>query len=354
MGDSVNKGTELEKFAEEAAAQDDIFSEAFDVADKSDGKTDEKVEEKVDGKSDDGPATALANSDKAEPIDDKAEVPNDKTDNSEADKSKVTAADPAKSSEQTYEQRWKSLEGILKSQQKKHEEETVSLKSQVEALTQKLTDLSENSGKKKGAADNSDNSDDDLSAEQKAALENYDKEFDAVAKMEGIKREVSLKKLEKKILSDMETKLKEIQEQFSSKVGPIEASIQKNDEESHFDFLKSKHPDYEKYRDDGSILEWIEAKPKYIRDALKTVYNKGTAEDVVDLINDFKADNNLLENKNNDQPANVNDPALEARKKEKDVKKQNLTAVMTKRGAVNLTQTSKEDFDGAFDEAVNK
>jgi len=212
------------------------------------------------------------------------------------------------------------------------------------------------SEKSKKDADKSKSSEADLTDDQKKLLDEYDKEFDTVSKMEGIKREKALEKLEKKIKAELKTEfdeeVKKIREEFSTKVDPITKSIQESDKVLHFSSIETAHPGYEKYRDDGSILKWIAAKPRYMQPALKSTYENGTAEDVIELLTDFKKENNLIEANANDQHLdNSNLIDLEKRKEEK---KKNLTAVPLKNGSINLKQPSKDDYDGAFDEAVKK
>jgi hypothetical protein len=82
-----------------------------------------------------------------------------------------------------------------------------------------------------------------------------------------------------------------------------------------------------------------------MQDSMKKIYDEGTAEDVVDLISDFKKENSLLSNKITQSSDNV----IDIKKAEK---KQALTAVVGKHGAVNPAHAVKDDYDSAFDEAT--
>ena len=84
---------------------------------------------------------------------------------------------------------------------------------------------------------------------------------------------------------------------------------------------------------------------------MKATYEQGTAEDVVDLISDFKTENNLLEANQNNQSRSDNLIDMDKKKAEK---KQNLTAVITKRGSVDAGQGRADDFDSAYNEALKK
>jgi len=339
MGNESVEGTELERIEAQREADDTIFTDAFAVAEKSDGESEGGAAPDKSVIPDKEKEVATS-----EPP---AKPPENKPAASEPTK------EPVKDDEQTYKARWESLDGIVKARDLKYNEDTAALKKQIEDLTAVVNVFSE---KSKKDADKSKSSEADLTDDQKKLLDEYDKEFDTVSKMEGIKREKALEKLEKKIKAELKTEfdeeVKKIREEFSTKVDPITKSIQESDKVLHFSSIETAHPGYEKYRDDGSILKWIAGKPRYMQPALKSTYESGTAEDVIELLTDFKKENNLTEDNVNDQ--HLDNSNLIDLNKKKEEKKKNLTAVPLKNGSVNLKQPSRDDFDGAFDEAVKK
>lgn len=345
--ESVDKGTELEKLEQDQAVQDEIFNDAFETAANLDGKPSETEDKSIEdnaGTSGEG----INKEDKTTVI---ATDADKGTAGTAATEDKSTVA--KKDSEETYEQRYKTLQGIVEANQKKYDAEKAQLAADLKALQDKIAELS------KGKTDATTKSDeDDLSPDLKKAIEEYEKDFDVVSKMEGVKRDRELKKLEKRIMDSLKVeydkKIQEISERFETKVKPLEESLQINDQEAHFAYIKEKHSDFETYRDDGSILKWIDSKPKYLQGYLKEVYNKGTAEQIVELLTDFKHENNLSTESDNNKASNVTDIEEERKKQEKLKKKQGLTAVVTKHSAVNASQASADDFDSAFDEAANK
>ena len=183
---------------------------------------------------------------------------------------------------------------------------------------------------------------DSLTDEQKEALKEYEQDFDVVSKMEGIKREVELKKLRKEI----DEKLAAIDTKVSAQLAPVLKKTAESEEEFHFDAIREAHGDYEQYVEDGSIVKWIESKPKYLQPALKQTYGQGSAEDAIDLINDFKRENNI-------EPPPPPENVIPISKK-KTEKRQALAAVDTRRGAISTQSAIKDDYEGAFDEALNK
>jgi hypothetical protein len=329
------EGTDLEKQQQEDKVQEGVYDEAFDIAEKGEDHTDLHADDNPDNHKDEPPVE-----EKPKP--------------SASDDKPPTDNKSIKDDDATYEQRWKSQQGIIKSMNQRFETEKNALSKELANLKTTIAELSDKKNKKEDTADNIQTALDSLSEEDKKALQEYEKEFDVVSKMEGLKRKQELDKLKKELVDILEGKTKELSSQFNSKLTPIATNQQEAEKIRHFGYLSSQHPDYEKYRDDGSILNWIEAKPKYIQDALKKTYNEGSAEDVVDLISDFKKENNLLENANNDSANQENLIDLERKKAEKADKKQALTAVSTKRNAVNIAHAPADDYDSAFDEAVKR
>lgn len=350
-----SKGTELEKIQEEQDVQDGIFSDTFDAAEKLGDSPDSTMSDDSGKKADDDAAAKAAEAEAAAAA---AAQKADQGDGQGADQGKSDdkgkEGKDTRDDEQTYEQRWRSLQGILKSKDEKYESEKTQLLTELEDLKKTVANLSnsnkDNKDKKKGT-DKSDSLFDDLTEDEKAELSEYEKDFDSVSKMEGLKRERALKRLEDRILETLEAKTAEIQEKIASRVQPIEESYKKSDEAAHFGTIRGSHPDFETHRDSGAILKWIETKPRYLRESMKATYEKGTAEDVVDLISDFKKENGLLETNKDDQSHTDNLIDMDKRKAEK---KQNLTAVITKRGSVDAGQGRTDDFDSAYNEALKK
>ena len=256
-------------------------------------------------------------------------------------------------SDEKYEQRYKTLQGIHKHDKETWETERATLLSELEQAKKPPTPAPE----KKPETAIPAVLEDSLSEEDKAALKEYDEEFDVVSKMEGKKREVELKKLRKEFEGFVQNLNDELKTEFTTQLAPAVTLVaetqierEKRGEETHFATIRSGHPDFEKFRDDGSILAWIETKPKYMQKSMAETYSKGEAEDVVDLITDYKNENNIpIIHQASPDTTNVVQMSPEKAKK-----KLAMTAVTTRRGAVNASMAVANDFEGAFDEAVNK
>ena len=271
--------------------------------------------------------------------------------------------------DEKYEQRYKTLQGIHKHDKETWESERTQLLHDLEEAKKPRTpEPVTPKTPTKTETEAADAFIDSLTDEQKKQLEDYEKDFDVVSKMEGIKRKKALSELRKEMMDTLETwktefttKLADTSTQITSRIAPAIKLAEDSDQESHFAMIRDGytaedgtvvpgHSDFTKYRDDGSLRAWIDAKPRYMQPALKAAYEGGTAMDVIDLISDFKRDNNIPLipiASDNVIPITPSNPAKEA-------KKAALTTVTNRRGAVNTNLAVADDYEGAFDEAQNK
>jgi hypothetical protein len=275
----------------------------------------------------------------------------------------VTPEQQPGETDEKFEQRYKTLQGIHKHDRETWETEKVQLQTALEeAKKPKTPEVTPPTPAEKAAADAFIDS---LTEEQKEQLAAYEQDFDVVSKMEGIKRKVELGKLRKEMMDTLDTwkqefvtKLTETETNLTSRIAPAVKLAEDSDQEAHFNMIRDGyvredgtevpgHNDFAKYRDDGSLMTWIEAKPKYLQPALKEAYSKGAAVDVIDLITDFKKESNIPLTP---LPSAEVIPIDSKRA----AKKQALTTVTTRRGAVNPSVAVVDDFEGAFDEAVHK
>lgn len=281
------------------------------------------------------------------------------TDNGEADSvipgtSGVSGSASVGDDEDKNEQRYKTLQGIHKkdketwdTEREEWEEEREQLLEQVNASTSGVQSPSAGNDGTAAETTNKQNFLDSLSDDQRLQLAEYEKDFNVVSRMEGLKRDAALGSLRKEIAGwkqDVSAKL----EATEATITPVLQRAEQTDMVAHFNHLQVQHPDYEQYRDDGSIEAWIASKPKYLQPGLVYVYEEGSAEDVAGLITDFKTENNILpatSNNGTSAGADITDPA-------KEEKRQALMAVNTGKGAINPAHQLSEDFESAFDEAA--
>lgn len=301
---------------------DDVFGKEFDTAAGIDTTADQ-------------PAAAAS-----------AENPPDSAKSKEGDDPPKPAEKPDEKDEnsETFKQRWSTLQGIHKRDKDEWEKEKATLAAQLEeAKKPKAPENAAKPDEKKSEDDIADL----LTEEEKKQLAEYEKDFATVTNMEGLKRKVEITRLEKKFDKFIKDILEKVTE-HGAQIGPIAQRVVRDTEAEHFDTIKDKHNDFEKYRDDGSILGWINEKPAYMRPSLLEAYNNGTAQDVIDLVSDFKKEKNISTVATTDT-SKVTD--LNSKKEER---RQALADVSTRRAAVNSSQAISEDFESAFDEALAK
>ncbi|OQB08469.1 MAG: hypothetical protein BWY21_01268 [Parcubacteria group bacterium ADurb.Bin216] len=58
--------------------------------------------------------------------------------------------------------------------------------------------------------------------------------------------------------------------------------------------IKDAHPDFESIINGANLANWIESKPSYKKTIYKQVYEAGTAEDIIDMLNDFKKETGII------------------------------------------------------------
>ena len=73
---------------------------------------------------------------------------------------------------------------------------------------------------------------------------------------------------------------------MNSTVTPLAEGFNAASVEQHFAAIHKAHTDYDAVI--VKVPEWIDKQPAYLRPALKQVYEKGTTQDVIELISDFK------------------------------------------------------------------
>lgn len=252
-----------------------------------------------------------------------------------------------KADDDQAEQRYRTLQGIHKHDRETWEQEKQGYEQRIADLEAKSTapaPAPAPSSEHKGANAKPEINGDvlaNLSAEDQAALKEYDIEFDTISKMESIKRKAE----SDRIIQYIDDKVN----QLIQSISPVIDAGTKFSRESHFDAIRSAHEDFEVHRDNGSIKNWIETKPAYLKDAYMKAYNTGSPEEVIDLITTFKQENNI---------ASAGSPppqrTLPPPNPQRESKKAALSAVTNRRGAVNTQHAPADDFEGAFEEATSR
>lgn len=321
---------------------DDVFEKAFDAAEGAPAPGNDDALANADAQA------GTAGADDAPPAKGDDQPPPAGNDDAAA------AADAQKLEDEKFEQRYKSLVGVHKHDKETWESEKAALLAKIEEATKTAVPAAptqeELAAKQKPSGKSLyDSFRDSLTPEQKEELDEYEKDFDIVSKMEGLKRDKAMEAFEKRLQQfqeDILSKLTPAQELFTKVADEREVQLR----EAHFGKISGAHPDYEKYRDDGSILNWIESKPSYLKKGMLEVYQQGEAEEVADLISDFKKENNIAVA---GAPAGGDQQVvdLQARREQK---RQAMQSVTGRRSPLNPAIAAPTDFEGAFEEALNK
>ena len=265
---------------------------------------------------------------------------------------------PAEPPPEDYEQKWKSLNGIIKSKENEFKTKEAEYQAEIEKLKKPPEPPPADDKNKKVETELDVEAllkNLNLNDEEKAMLKEYDEEFGLVSKVENLKLSKAIKSIYGILNEGFQKKLNEVKEEFQSQLKPATEFVEKTTKEreedavsTHFNSIETAHPDYKTYHENGKIVEWIQTKPAYLQKGMLDVTKSGTAEEVISLLDDFYKENNLPPT--NNQPLNN---IVEMDKAKKD-RKAALTPPQSKRGAINPNLKPSDDFDGAFDEATSK
>lgn len=146
---------------------------------------------------------------------------------------------------------------------------------------------------------------------------------------------------------------KNFSEKLAEALSPVLTTHEKTDREKHFAAIKQEHPDFDAYNanadEQPSELEaWVETLPAYKKEAYKQVLEAGTAEEVIDMVRDFRTAKGYTGNgKPKGEPSPVDEIDEE--------KIKGMEAVRTKKGPLATTgKGGVQDYEGAFAEAATK
>jgi hypothetical protein len=179
-----------------------------------------------------------------------------------------------------------------------------------------------------------------LSAEDLATVQAFEKDFPDVAKAQAIVRRAEYKQIVGHVFA-------EVEKAFNERVAPIAQLVQNLAERTHVGDLKTVVPDYDKL-DVGKLAEWVGKQPAYLRGGMDQVMKSGSAEDVKDLVTRFYTETGV---KQALVPA-VPDPAAAAAATAAETARKKaiaaLAPVPAKRGD-SAAPPSPTDFSGAFE-----
>jgi len=95
--------------------------------------------------------------------------------------------------------------------------------------------------------------------------------------------------LQKMIEAGVSLKTAELTKQFNEALAPIQKSAEDSAYEAHFSVITDAHPDFRELMKNGSIDKWIDTLPGYAKSGATHVIEAGSAKEVVELFDQYKA-----------------------------------------------------------------
>lgn len=115
-----------------------------------------------------------------------------------------------------------------------------------------------------------------FSEEEVKVLQDYEKDWPDVARAEALRRKAEYRQLVGYVFQEVSKVYQPYMEMVSQLADHAQVSQ-----------LKEAVPDYNDVR--GQVVDWVNKQPTYLQVAYNHVINNGTADEVTDLINRFKA-----------------------------------------------------------------
>lgn len=84
-----------------------------------------------------------------------------------------------------------------------------------------------------------------------------------------------------------------INAKFEPALAPIKEQAQNAALEAHFKALTDANPDHNEIVTGQPLQDWIEKQPSFVRDQYKVVFERGTADQVIELVSTFKSQSGI-------------------------------------------------------------
>ncbi len=171
-------------------------------------------------------------------------------------------------------------------------------------------------------------------ADEQSFLDSYEKDWPDVARAEALKRRAEYRELVGFVFQ-------EIAKEF----GPVLGTVSTLAERTHLNDLTSQVEDYDAIRD--KVVAWVDTQPGYLKAAYTQVVTQGSVDEVVDLIQRYRAATGDVSAPAPATPATPATPAAPAPGVKEAAAA--LKPVPSKRTTVAVP-ADPADFDGAFAE----
>ena len=82
-------------------------------------------------------------------------------------------------------------------------------------------------------------------------------------------------------------------------LAPMAQKQQMDENQSHYQAILAAHPDVESVAESQEFSNWIDSQPSYAQQAIDSVLKQGTAQQIVEVLNNFKADKTPTDSQTN-------------------------------------------------------
>jgi len=183
--------------------------------------------------------------------------------------------------------------------------------------------------------------DDYIPDDKRDVVSKYREEWSEVAEAEQVLRDAHLQQVEERIYSELRGAL-----------APVFETTQKLQVNAHQSAIKEAHSDFDEVKQD--LRQWIAEQPDFVRPAYEEVAKKGSAQQVIELVNYYKQATgktgavpevpaSSARTQQNQKPAQKRPPAAA---------KKAMAAAPSPSKAEAPGSSNPDDFDAAFDEAA--
>lgn len=128
--------------------------------------------------------------------------------------------------------------------------------------------------------------------------------------------EAALKKGVDSLVADALGKFKS---EISADIEPVKKQVAESAAETHFRTIYTKHPDTDSIVESTEYQQWLAAQPSLVRQTYETVLNKGTAAQVIEMLDTYKAARPASAPAPAPAPAAAPAPAVDPQKKAEQV-----------------------------------
>lgn len=137
---------------------------------------------------------------------------------------------------------------------------------------------------------------------------------------------------------------------LKSEVEPLKKQYTLTAEELHIKTIRDAHPDVDSIAQSKEFSDWVKSRPSYVQKEIARVYESGSAQEVIDLLTDFKESTGKPKTKRSatNKPNIPIPPKVEEDDRVKRLR--DASAVPSSRSKPPKEDNESQDFDSVFNE----